>query len=347
VIRRHSSASIARRCARPVTARSARGAALLLVLWLIALMTAVVGAFALNARIEHLQGRVLSRGVVADEAARAGLEYAMTRVIELEPRRQWRPDGREQPWRYGDAEITVTIVDETGKIDLNAADAPLLAELIRVASSEQLSQDAPRQGAAAQASQGSGDKERAGADPVALAQAALPPPDPIGQEQARALASAILDWRDPDSFSQAEGGAEDPQYAAEERPYGAKDAPFETVAELQLVLGMTPALVARLTPYLTVYSGQPRPNQEYAAPAVLEAMGLDAEPIMTERNRQRLPGESGALVGAGTGTYSIESRARLRDGRVAVLRAVVRAGNSGLPGSAYTPLRWEQGALPR
>ena len=27
--------------------------------------------------------------------------------------------------------------------------------------------------------------------------------------------------------------------------------------------------------------------------------------------------------------------------------AVVRAGNSGLPGSAYTPLRWEAGAIAR
>ncbi|NYB78937.1 MAG: general secretion pathway protein GspK, partial [Stenotrophomonas maltophilia] len=32
----------------------AHGAALVLVLWLIALMTALVGAFALSARVEHL-----------------------------------------------------------------------------------------------------------------------------------------------------------------------------------------------------------------------------------------------------------------------------------------------------
>ena len=35
-----------------------RGAALLLVLWLVALLTALVGAYALTARIEALQGRV-------------------------------------------------------------------------------------------------------------------------------------------------------------------------------------------------------------------------------------------------------------------------------------------------
>ena len=53
------------------------------------------------------------------------------------------------------------------------------------------------------------------------------------------------------------------------------------------------------------------------------------------------------LVSSGSGTYSIDSRARLRDGREAMLRVVVRAGGNGLPGSAYTPLRWEEGASPR
>lgn len=296
-------AQSARRRAGASSASSAGGAALLIVLWLIALLTAVIGGFALTARVEHMQGRVLSRGVAADEAARAGLEYAMTRVVELNPQRQWPPNGSEQAWAFGDAEVTVKIVDETGKVDLNAADTVLLTELMRVV----------------------------GAEP----------------EQARRLASAIADWRDPDILSQPEGGAEDAQYAAAGLPYGAKDAPFESVAELELLLGMTADLYKRLAPHMTVYSGQPRPSQEYASGEVLQAMGVDPAPVLEQRRQPRLPGESGALVGAGTGTYSIESRARLRDGRIAVLRAVVRAGNSGVPGSAYTPLRWEQGALPR
>lgn len=280
-----------------------RGAALLMVLWLIALMTALVGAFAMTARIEHLQGKVLSRGVVADQAARAGLEYAMTRVTDIDQTRQWLPDGRDYTWRFNDAEVKVKIVDETGKVDLNAADLTLLAGLIQAVGAT--------------------------------------------RDDARKIAAAILDWRDPDSLSQAEGGAEDPQYAADERPYGAKDGPFETVPELELVLGMTPELFAKMVPHLTVYSGQPQPNQAYASGEVLTAMGLDADLILQERLRPRLPGDTNALVGVGTGTYSIDSRARLRDGRISVLRAVVRAGNSGLPGSAYTPLRWEEGALPR
>ena len=74
------------------TARD-RGAALLLVLWMIALLSALVGAFALIAGTESLQGRVLVRGLVAENAARAGLEYGLVRVADSNPKRQWLPDG--------------------------------------------------------------------------------------------------------------------------------------------------------------------------------------------------------------------------------------------------------------
>ena len=283
--------------------RHAHGAALLMVLWLIAMLTAVIGAFALTARIEYLQGRVLSQGVLADQAARAGLEYAMTRVVDPEPTRQWLPDGREYPWEFAGAEVTVSVIDESGKVDLNGADLDLIANLMQAVGAE--------------------------------------------RNQARKLAAAVMDWRDSDLLTQPEGGAEDPDYESEDLPYGAKDAPFETVAELQLVLGMTRELYAKLEPHLTVYSGQGRPNEQYASAEVLKAMGIDPERALAERRRPRLPGEAPALVGAGTGTYSIDSRARLRDGRVSILRAVVRVGSSGLPGSAYTSLRWEEGALAR
>ena len=74
---------------------------------------------------------------------------------------------------------------------------------------------------------------------------------------------------------------------------------------------------------------------------------------LTGRHRRELQreaaGAAGALqlVGTGSGTYSIESRARLADGREAALRTVVRAGASPVPGSAYTLLRWEEGASPQ
>ena len=292
--------------------RHARGAALLLVLWLIALLTALIGAFALTAKVEGLQGRVLHRGVIAGEAARAGLEYALVRVADPDPRRQWHPDGRPYRWTFGDTQVEVALLDENGKIDLNQADAALLSLLFQHVGG-------------------------------------------LAQPEAAQLAAAVLDWRDPDLLTQPEGGAEDPDYAAAERHYGAKDAPFESVAELEQVLGMTPALYAVLAPELTVFSGRTRPDPAFASAGVLRAMGLDPDNVIARR--RAWDPSSGApapmleggepLVSAGSGTYSIGSRARLRDGREAMLRVVVRAGSNGLPGSAYTPLRWEEGASPR
>lgn len=283
--------------------RSMRGAALLLVLWLIVLLTSLVGAFALTARIESLQGRMASEGLVAEEAARAGIEYALVRVNDNDPRRQWRPDGRDYVWRFDRAALRIKIVDESAKINLNLADATLLAGLWRTLGVE--------------------------------------------QDQAARLASAIIDWRDPDPLSQAQGGAEDPQYAEAELPYGAKDAPFETVAELQQVLGITPELYAKAEPYLTVYGTLQVPDASFAEGTVLQAMGLNAETVLQQRNAPVDSGVTQPFVGFGSGTYSIDSRARLPNGREAVLRAVVRTGANRVPGSAYTALRWEEGGIPR
>ncbi|ALN59518.1 general secretion pathway protein K [Lysobacter enzymogenes] len=290
-----------------------RGAALLLVMWLVALLTALIGAFALTARTENLQGRVQVRGLVAHNAARAGVEYALTRVAMSDQKLQWLPDGRPNRWRYGDAQLEIKIVDENGKVDLNQADAQLLTALL----------------------QATGKME---------------------QSEAARLAGAIIDWRDADTLTQPAGGAEDADYASAGRPYGAKDAEFESVAELQQVLGISPELYARIEPLVTVYSGRTRPEQAFAAKEVLDAMGLNGADLVRQRERNQpgsqlqgagAGGVGGGLVGERSGTYSIESRARLTDGRESVLRVVVRAGGGAVPGMPYTPLRWEEGASTR
>ena len=290
-----------------------RGAALLLVLWLITLLTALIGGFALVARIEALQGRVLASGTAAQAAARAGLEYALTRVDHADPRLQWRPDGSPQAWQFGGAEVEVMLVDENGRVDLNHADVALLDALLR----------------------------RVGVEDAA---------------QAQRLAGAVVDWRDPDPLTQPAGGGEDADYASAGLPYGAKDAAFESVAELEQVIGVTPEVYDRLRPHVTVFSGRARPDAAFASAEVLDAMGMDGAQVVEARRQVdpvtgrplgALPSETGLVVGSRSGTYSIRSRARLADGRESELRAVVRVGGSAVPGMAYTALQWEEGASPR
>lgn len=282
------------------------GAALLLVLWLIVLLTGLVGGFAMLARIEGLQGRSLTRGLVAESAARAGVEYALTRVALVDPRLQWQADGRPYQWRFADAQVEVSLIDEGGKLDINQADVALLGALLRAVGGEQAQSDR--------------------------------------------LAAAIVDWRDIDQLSQPAGGGEDPDYSSAGLPYGAKDADFESVAELEQVLGFTPAIYARIEPHVTVFSGRPRPEPAFASAEVLEALGMNGKEVVAQRRRSD-PASGGApgapLNGSASSTYSIDSRAQLADGRVAVLRVVVRTGGNAIAGMAYTALRWEEGVAPR
>jgi general secretion pathway protein K len=290
----------------PVPRPAARGAALVLVLWLIALLTAVVGAFALAARIEHLQQRVGTDDAIGQEKARAGLEYALYRLQPNALQPPWTPDGRRYRGSLDTQTIDLRVIDENGKVNLNLADATLLAGLLEAVDVE--------------------------------------------PGRAKQLAGAIIDWRDPDSLKQPGGGAETADYQAAGLPYGARNARFETLGELQRVLGMDAALYERLEPLLTLYSRQSRPDPRFAAGPVLQALGLDAERLLAERERLQAAADGNVTDGTpvgGSGTYSIESRATDPRGRVSVLRAVVRRGAAGTPGTAYTVLRWEQGMAAR
>jgi general secretion pathway protein K len=272
--------------------RAQRGAALLLVMWLILLLSGLVAGYAMAARIESIQGNGLARGIAAREAARAGVEYAAARLLDPDPARRWAADGRDYRFPFDAVQVEVSVRDEAGKIDLNVASHDLLLGFF-----------------------------------VALGEK---------RDSANRLAGAIMDWRDQDSLTQPAGGAEDPDYAAAGLAWGAKDAPFETVAELEQVMGMRPALFASAAQYLTVYSGNAMPDPNSADGIVLQAMGVD----------RPAPADPDAVPLAGSGTYSIDSRARLADGRRAHVSVILRLGGNGLPGSAYTPLRWQDGATP-
>ncbi|HYM85957.1 MAG TPA: type II secretion system minor pseudopilin GspK, partial [Pseudoxanthomonas sp.] len=104
-----------------MNARRMHGAALVLVLWLTMLLATLIVTFVMTAGVESLQGKGLSKGAAAQEIARAGVEYALLRVAEQDPAAQWIPDGRLYLWNYGGNQLDISIVDETGKVDLNQA----------------------------------------------------------------------------------------------------------------------------------------------------------------------------------------------------------------------------------
>jgi general secretion pathway protein K len=280
------------------------GAALLLVLWIIVLLTGIITVFALGARTESLQGRTLARGAGARYAAESGVEVAAFHMQGAGGDSRWVPDGRANDFSFAGHRLRVRVVDESAKVDLNVAAPDLLVGLLQAVD--------------------------------------------VDLERARRLSGAIQDWRDGDDLLNAEGGAEDPQYVAAKLPYGAKDRPFETLSELRLVLGMDPALFAKLRPHLTVYSGLARPNPAFASKQVLEALGLNEEQV-AQTLGQREPAPPGAeaattpTVAQGTGTYSISSLATRPDGTRVQVQAAIRIGGGGGFGQLYLPLSWRVG----
>ena len=291
-----------------MNASAARGAALLLVLWLLVLLSGLIAVFALTARTEALQGSALRTQVAGRHAAEAGIELAAFRMAAADPAARWVPDGRANEMAFEGWALRIAVLDEAGKFDLNAAEPVQLARLMVV----------------------------------------------LGVEPARAdqLAGAIQDWRDADVLVAMPAGAEDRDYEAAGLPYGAKDQPFTTLSELQQLLGMDLATYRLLVPHVTVFTAAPAPEPAYASREVLAAMGLapeQVEAIIVAREAWA-PGlpvpvgpDGSALAAAGSGTYSVASRATRPDGLQVDITATVRIGAGTGFGQLYAPLAWRVG----
>jgi hypothetical protein len=71
------------------------------------------------------------------------------------------------------------------------------------------------------------------------------------------LVQAITDWIDSDQTEALNLGDEDRHYQSLKDPYRAKNAPFDSVAELQLVHGMSDGLYDILRDHVTIYNDNP------------------------------------------------------------------------------------------
>jgi general secretion pathway protein K len=110
-------------------------------------------------------------------------------------------------------------------------------------------------------------------------------------EEARSLAARVLDWRDPDSTKRPDG-AEAPEYRDAGRPEP-RNAPFAAPEELARVLGFDAALIARLRPFVTIYSRLPGIDVRKASPELIDVLAGNASnaaaAAFTFARRARLP----------------------------------------------------------
>lgn len=268
-----------------------QGIALVLVLWATTLLTVIAASFVYSMRTDTLLGQNLAGIARAEAAADAGVQRAIYEAFRPPTDMQrWRGDGLPHQWEFGDAWLTITMLDVTGKIDINTATDDLLKGLLKSVG--------------------------------------------LTEEQSTILVDAIVDWRDEDELPRPKG-AEAPQYQAANMKNRPSNSPFETIEELQRVLGMTPALYASLEGSLTVDSHQAGVNVAVAPRAVLLALpGATPEAVdnyLAVRQdaliRNLPPPPFMALatpVAANDGSvYSIRAEAVLQDGTLFVREAMV------------------------
>lgn len=290
--------------------RGQTGVALVLVLWVITLLAVIAGNFAFSMRSEAQIARNLVSTAQARAFADAGVQRAWFELMKPPTDSQrWQANGVRHEFTVQGAVLRITLVDESGKIDLNTASDALLKGLLVSAG--------------------------------------------LSDEASTHVLDAVLDWRDADKQKRPRG-AEEADYRTAGKSYVPSDAPFETVDELQRVLGMTPELYRKLAPALTVYSRQAGVNTAVAPASVLLAIP-GVNPAMVEQylaQRQNMLATdqkalsfpaAGAFASAPSGlpTYMARSEARLPDGSVFVRIAVARLAQD--PKRPVSLLGWWDG----
>jgi general secretion pathway protein K len=117
---------------RPARPAVQSGISLILVLWVLALLSVVAGSLVFSSRTELLMAGNLASLAQAEALADAGVYKAIHELARPPTDLQrWKGDGLTRLWNYQGANLRVTILDESAKVDLNAAPTVLLKGLFR------------------------------------------------------------------------------------------------------------------------------------------------------------------------------------------------------------------------
>jgi general secretion pathway protein K len=240
------------------------GAALVIVLWIIMVLSLLISGFAFTMHVETKVASYSRKELKAELLARAGVEVAKMELLLHDRNPAERGfDALNQGWvtnsnlfvdhELGAGKFNVTITDEERKLPIN-----------------QLSQDELRR-------------------LMALLEVDLLDADTI--------VDSILDWIDPNDLHRL-NGAESDYYMSLNPPYRAKDGPLDRIEELLLVRGVTPELFegapatedeparAGLRDLLTTYSAG-QININTASALVLQVItGLDETQIAAVLDRR-------------------------------------------------------------
>jgi general secretion pathway protein K len=104
--------------------------ALVLVLWVITLLSVVAASFSLGVRRDAGVAHSLTQASIAQAAAEAGIRIAMLGLEHPNPEGRWEAGDPTRYLAWNGIELQITISAETGRVDINHADALLLDGLL-------------------------------------------------------------------------------------------------------------------------------------------------------------------------------------------------------------------------
>jgi general secretion pathway protein K len=300
------------------------GVAMVMVLWVMAILSVMVMEFSFAMRTEVHITRNFKEELQLYAIAEGGMQRAIAEMIykqdprvqqmrktvkeEMPPeKREWVADGRPYLLSYDQGKCDIRVMNEEGKININLISEAGLRRIMRNIGLEDEARDI--------------------------------------------VVDSIMDWRDPDDFYRI-NGAENDYYRSLPEPYDCKNGPLDAIEELLLVKGVTPDLFygrrgpkkegekperSGLKDIFSLYSsGEQIDINSAAAPALRLALGIPGEVsrlIVKAREEkgfdhqvdllQRVP-ELGPFIGEVAGLilyrsrsafYTIESRATYQGGK--------------------------------
>jgi len=333
------------RNSRPRTGQ-AKGVALIMVLWVIAILSVVVLEFSFGMRTEANMTKNFKEEAYLYGLAEGGLHRAIAELIykhdpmiqqkrralkeNIPPgKEEWITDGRLYLLPFGQGKGEVSVMGEDGKININMVSETFLRKIIGNMGLEEEVRDV--------------------------------------------VVASIMDWRDPDDLYRL-NGAENDYYQSLADPYYCKDGNLDSIEELLLVRGVTRDLFygkmkkedgkterVGLKDIFSIYASGEQIDINSASPLVMRmALGIPVgvtRLIVKAREEKRLEnqqdliqrvpemsafiGEIGRLIvyQPRSSYYTIESKARSQEaGSVRGLKAIVKI--DGREKKGYKIIQW-------
>ena len=175
---------------------------------------------------------------------------------------------------------------------------------------------------------------------------------PIEPEQQTALVSAIMDWRDNDDLVNIDGAEKD-EYEQAGKTYQPRNQPFQSLEELQMVLGMNESILKLIEPLITIYSHRSQVDLSQASKEMMLSLGNDpalVDECIELRRQSAINGEPvpqfelgpGSNCGSGqSNVVEIIAQSLLNNGSGTIIRTIV-ALNQGNADQPFQILTWKQ-----